>query len=614
MYRASKNPSAPVRVHPKPGVRSTAPRRHPQGMATRDRATRVVKTRVRTMGSGMALSLRLALAPLIFLLFLVGPLAAQETERQVIFSQVVVTGQESSLNLEFADGQELSLSFRDGRILADGEELGTFSSGDPLHASWRSLLSEAIALEEAEVARLLREWAPPAELEGSAAEAGQALQSQLQAAFRGPVEDVPVFLDPGTDLQEALEALVLRTDRLRALTSAVRNLTTPELRVHVQEAVVVASDESVPGSLLLLNGSLQLDGQVAGDVILLGSSLEMGDDASIGGDLRWIETQVPEGARERVAGQVHEIQPVPDRPESDLREEIRREVRSALEATRAPSAPRAISFRTGRDAPGPLRNIGSGIVRIIQTAITYGIFLGIGLAVLYFFPRHFEIVGRTVRNAPGRSAVVGLATGVLAFPIWLTGVVILAITIIGIPLMLIWMPLFPLVLAAAVTLGFLAVARHSGSWVSHRGLAGMDSLNGSRPAIQLGVGLALLLGAFALAGVFQMGGAWFAIFKGLMAFLGVMVVLVAGTVGLGAVILSRGGRDPLYAGPDWHWGGDDPDDDPWAPEPDPFTPGPPPSEPAEAGGPTSPEGTRPGDGDGEATPEMAPDPEDRHEP
>lgn len=528
-----------------------------------------------TLAPGLRILLGLILSTMALLL-LTHPLGAQEGDRQIVFSQVVVTGQESSLTLEFDDGEELALSFQDGRIVANGDELGRFTSGDALHGSWRSLLGEAVALEENEVARLLREWSPPSDLDADAADAARELQDRLASALQPVADTPPVVLDSGTDLQEAVEALVFRTDRLRALTSALRNLTTPELRVHVQEDVVVESDESVAGSLLLLNGSLQLDGRVAGDVILLGSSIQVGDQGAIGGDLRWIDTEIPEEVGQLVAGQVSQIQPVPDRPESDLREEIRREVRAALEGSATPSPPSRISVRTGRDRAGPLRNIGSGIMDIIQTAITYGIFLGIGLAILYFFPRHFEIVGRTVQNAPGRSAVVGLASGVLAFPVWLAGVVVLAITIIGIPLMLIWMPLFPLALAAAITLGFLAVARNTGRWISDRRMAGMDSLNGSRPAIQMGVGLALLLGAFALAGVFQMGGSWFAIFRGLMAFLGVMVVVLAGTVGLGAVILSRSGRDPLYAGPDWRWH-DGEDDDPWAPEPDPFSPGPAPS-------------------------------------
>jgi hypothetical protein len=50
--------------------------------------------------------------------------------------------------------------------------------------------------------------------------------------------------------------------------------------------------------------------------------------------------------------------------------------------------------------------------------------------------------------------------------------------------------------------------------------------------------------------------------------------MVAVVVGLGAVILSRAGRDRHYAGGGWS-----PDDDPFGPEPDPFGPRPDPFDP-----------------------------------
>ncbi len=535
--------------------------------------------RPRTPRYGMGLVLSLLVTG--FLLALTAPLGAQEVDRTIVFNQVTVTSQQATLEVEFDDGESLDITLREGRILANGEELGRYERGDALDVAWRTLLGRAVATDNGGIAELLRDWSAPADLEEEPAQGARALEERLRSELR-PVEAVPspVLVGSPDDLREAVESLILRTDRLRALTSAVRDLRAPELRIHVGEDVRIEAGERVAGSVLVLDGNVTLEGEIEGDLLLLGGSLSLGEDARIGGDLRWSDAEGTDAARGQVGGRVTRIQPVPDRPEADLRDEIQREVRAALGAetdTRRPSRPARI------DGRGFLGNLAQGVGKVLQTLLTFGILFGMGLAALYFLPRHFELVGRTARNAPGRSAVVGLATGILSFPIWIAGIVLLAITVIGIPVMLLWLPLFPLAVALAATVGFLAVARNAGEWVARGRFQGFESLDASRPAIQLAGGLALLLAAFALAGVFQMGGAWLSVFHGLLTFVGVLLVVLVGTVGLGAVVLSRGGRDPLYAGPGWSWGGGD---DPWAPEPDPFhtdPSDPPPSDPSPSG-------------------------------
>lgn len=274
-----------------------------------------------------------------------------------------------------------------------------------------------------------------------------------------------------------------------------------------------------------------------------------------------------------LSAQEREIQPVPDRPEIDLREEIRREVRAAMGADRSIPGTAVQMRYNGWSAPG---NIVRGLALLFQTLVSFAILFGMGLALLHFFPRNFEVVARTAQNATGRSALVGLASGILFGPLWIVGIVVLIITIVGIPALLIWIPMFPLAFALAMTLGLLAVARNLGRWTTDQHTQGFVSLDGSRPAVQLAAGLAILLSAFALAAVFQMGGAWLFFFHGLLAFLGVLLVATAACVGLGATILSRGGRDLLYAGTGWSWDGGT---DPRAPTPDPFDPEPGPHDP-----------------------------------
>ncbi|TVR66539.1 MAG: hypothetical protein EA422_01765 [Gemmatimonadales bacterium] len=536
------------------------------------------------------------LIPLILLL--PGSLAAQAQSQApgadggIVSHQVMVAGGRASLELEFRDGRQLSLELRDGRVLIDGSEVGSYRSGGELESAWRTLLARAVALDNGIMADLLREWSPPTGLDAQAAEATQTLQDRLRSELDRPVDSPsPAFRFQGSAAEgQVMTELLTRPDRLRALTAVAGEISATELRVYVGETVEIGAGERVSESLLGLDTDLQVDGRVEGDVILLGGSVALGSDGIIDGRLHWFDTQGADEIADRVGGGAVRIEPVPARAEAELRDEIRREVEAALESeTRSrdrssPGPVRVVS--TSREGPGFFRNLGGGIVKILQTLITFGILLALGLVALHFFPRHFEVVARTARNAPGRSGLVGLASGVLAFPVWIVGIILLTVTVIGIPVMLLWLPLFPLTVAAAATLGFLAVSRNTGHWLSRRDLQGFDALDGSRPAVQLAGGLALLLGLFALAGIFQMGGAWFSFFRGLVTFVAVLLVVITGTVGLGAVVLSRGGRDPLYAGPGWAWGGADPWDD--VPPPPPPPPSPPPPSPSSAPPPPAP--------------------------
>jgi hypothetical protein len=475
------------------------------------------------------------------------PVGAQE--REILFNQVTVSSAEASLRLELSEGEELSVAFRDGRVLVDGTEVGRYTRGDALESAWRDLLREAIALENAALARLLLGWSAADDLSGAGADVARAVEERFRGtlAAEAPRPATTFIVPPGQEGQGVLEILLRNTDRLRELTAAAGDLRPNGLRIHTGESVTVAADERIEGSLLLLDGELELGGTVEGDVFLIGGRVNLGSEARIEGDLRWAGATV-EGNRSAVRGSIREIVPVADRPEADLREQIRREVAAAT-AQNARAERRAAPSRNR--TRGLVGNVVGGIAGLIQTVMTFAILLGIGLAVLYFFPRNLEVVARTARNSTGRAAAVGIAGIVLAFPAWLLGLLVLLVSIIGIPLTLVWIPGFPLAMALAAGLGYLAVARNLGQWISGHDIQGMENFDANRPAVQLGMGLAGLLGAFALGHVFQLGGPWFGFFQGLLMFAGVVLTAFAGCVGFGAVLLSRGGRDTTFAGMPW---------------------------------------------------------------
>lgn len=519
------------------------------------------------------------------------PLVGMAQERDVVFNQVTVSSQEAGISLEFADGSTLSAVLRDGRVLVDGEEVGRFSAGDALERSWRGLLGQAVAADNGEIADLLQGWTPPEDLSDEGVRSAQALAGRIASSFlQAPSAGAPTFpaLSPEEE-RELLQGLVQRPERLGELTRALEGRTPGSISVRMGETVRVDGDEEVDGSLLLVDAQLFLDGRVRGDVILLGGEVELGDNARVDGDLRWTDARIS-GDRSAVRGRIQEVTTVTPRTEAELRAELESTLRDSLrEAIRADLEPR-VSRRAGRDATrSVLRNFTRGLGGLVQTALTFVLLVGVGLATLYFFPRHFETVARTAHNATGRSALVGLAGLVLAFPAWILGIVILAVTVIGIPVMLLWLPAFPLAFGVAMILGYLAVGWNVGKWVSRRQFQGLEGFDTSRPAAQIGTGMAVLLGAFALAHIFRMAGPILGIFHGLLTAVGVVLSMVAVVVGLGAVILSRAGRDRVYAGSGWYPGAED---DPFGPEPDPFAPEPGPfgsrpETPGDAGAPTA---------------------------
>src|SRR5690606_7641527 len=177
----------------------------------------------------------------------------------------------------------------------------------------------------------------------------------------------------------------------------------------------------------------------------------------------------------------------------------------------SPLRPRS-SPRRVRSRPAPTSRRGSAVR--LRTAVPFGMRLGAGLALLYFFPRRVEVIARTARASTVRSGLVGLAGIVLAVPLWVVGFVLLAVSIIGIPLILLWAPAVPLAVGAAIVAGYLAVAHNLGRWISgEEPSPGSGTFGAGTPATHIGVGLLVLLGAFAVANVFEMGGAWFRVFE-----------------------------------------------------------------------------------------------------
>jgi len=491
------------------------------------------------------------------LLLLIGaaaaPVSLSAQERPVVYNEVNVSGQAAGITLEFEDGEQLSIELRQGVLLVDGAEAGRYSVGDALDREWRALLGQAIASDNGGVSRLLASWRPPGGLSGNAASAAGTLEARLAEALATPPsatgqtgDAARPALDPGIH-GSLVDLLVRRPDRAQGLGRLLGDRQTSAMDIRVGSDVRVEADERIDGSLLVVEGNVRLDGRVDGDLLLLGGDLRLGDDARVGGDLRILGGEI-RGNRGAVDGSIRELEATPDPvagipSAADIRAEVERGIRDGLRESPTRTT------RSARTSGGFFRNLASGVGGLLQTAVSFALLLGIGVGILYFFPRHFEVVARTASHVPGRSFAVGWAGLLLSPFVWIFGIVFFAATIIGIPVMLLWLPLFWVMLAAAILFGFLAVSRNLGSWwVNRRDSFQPQGIDTAQPAARLGVGLALLMVAFAGASLLEIGGPLFRIFQVLLVVIGTLFAVNAAALGLGAALLSRAGRDRRWAG------------------------------------------------------------------
>ena len=521
------------------------------------------------------------------------PLGATAQERTVVSNQIAISGRDASLTLEFSDGVSTELSFRDGVVSVNGEALGSYEAGDALASSWRSLLGEILDLSNGPLASALVDWAPPTGLSDELTATGAALDRAIEAEILASVIQADAMEEAAsaeasteaaaevsvTELQEVAEAAaalaaeaqragdrsfsaqvlnlgdLLRSPRLLRVIEAVEDMDIDleEVRAFAGEDVDVRAGQTVDGVLLVVDGDLDVRGDVEGDVILAGGRLRLHDGGAIHGDVRLIDARLDDrggdlyGNQERIRlSDSDEL----DELREDLREEIRRELEQQFEGT----------FATGRSRSifSPFRHIWRGVTGIFQNLITFGILAALGALVLYFWPARVEVVATAAKESMPKAAMVGLAGAFLFVPIWLLGIVALAISIVGIPALLAWVPLFPVAGGVAGLFGFLAVSMLVGDWVQEKRIRGFEWADGSSAMMRMAAGIFAVTMVFMAGNVLRMGGPLLGFFHGLLSFVACIGLIAMVSIGFGAVLLTRGGRRQYAEGSafldeDWSW-------------------------------------------------------------
>jgi hypothetical protein len=273
----------------------------------------------------------------------------------------------------------------------------------------------------------------------------------------------------------------------------------------------VGSNESVPGNLLVVDGSADVYGKlmgnlvtVDGDVVLHPGGLVSGDILTLGGEVR------------------------------DQGGEIGGEVRTLRAA--APANP-----TTEAAAPSALETLFHRVAGVVGVFLTLGA-LGFGL-VLFGRP-NLEVVSDTVSHSFGRAFVTGLLGQILLLPTFGMLVVGLVLSVAGILLLPFAVVVYGLLVVVGVVGGYLAVAHAMGETYTRRRMAQGIVIGSPNSYRYLLVGLAGLA-AFWLA--WSLFG-WVPVAGNLIRGAAILVTWLLATAGFGAALLSRAGIRENFAG------------------------------------------------------------------
>lgn len=259
--------------------------------------------------------------------------------------------------------------------------------------------------------------------------------------------------------------------------------------IAVDSVVSLAEDSTFAGNIILVGGALESAGRVDGDIACLGAALRLAATSAVYGNVACIGAvpEVEEGAH--VSGSV-----------------------KAVEGDWLP-----FSLTTDRNQAADSGRNGIGYA---VTVVLFRMFLLSAAAILIFlfFPSPAQQVAQTIVEKPAISLVIGVLAMTAAVALFLLLTLTVCLSPVGL--------LGSAVLLVAVLLGWSALG-----WEIGRRMFGRARTN-VHPAVVAGTGTAVLtLAASAL---------------GYIPFLGLILIGLGLSFGLGAVVLTRfGGQEYL---------------------------------------------------------------------
>ena len=169
------------------------------------------------------------------LLISILPAVVAGQARPVVSNQLAISQTEAALHLEFSGDGTLEIVLRDGSVMINGEDTGSFEPGDALDTAWRSLLGEIVSLSDGPLGEALRDWEAPSSLEDRALELAQLLDRTLEDALLS--DDVSASADgePAFVIDPTAPDLDLSLQELEDLSIRIRREIREELRSELRD-------------------------------------------------------------------------------------------------------------------------------------------------------------------------------------------------------------------------------------------------------------------------------------------------------------------------------------------------------------------------------------------
>ena len=286
--------------------------------------------------------------------------------------------------------------------------------------------------------------------------------------------------------------------------------------------ITLAKKAEVNGDLTVFGGTVKIeeDAKVDGNLTVLGGDVTLKDNAEIDGDVVSLGGHINRSPKAIVDGEWHTfggteqnatITDIADSLGIDLddenlsREELEAEIEAEIKADATPTV-------ANPSITGTIFNFFGDVLSILLRTVVFAV---LALVLTLFLPQHVRRIGHTAEKAPVASAAVGC----LSIPALAVLALIAIMTIIGIPLGI----LIPFFATAGMVLGWIGLGFFFGTR-----LLKMAEIRAPRPAAAAAVGA----GSLALVGYMAQ----------IVPIFGDLLMPFLGMWGLGATILTRGGR------------------------------------------------------------------------
>jgi hypothetical protein len=280
-------------------------------------------------------------------------------------------------------------------------------------------------------------------------------------------------------------------------------------RFAVGRSIVVERDEEVRDAVVVIGGSVRVDGRVRDNVVAIGGDVELGPQADVRGDIVLVGGSLTRAPGARMTGAVNNVY-------------------------FGSWFPRWSFGTSWGDGDG--RRFWSWLGLAAATARVA--VLAILMTFILLIARgRVARVGRAAAAEPGRALLVGLAAEVLFIPLLMIFSIALALTIIGIPIVAVLVPIAVLAAIAALLLGFTALACRLGEWIEDRLRLRIPSA-----VVATAIGFLIIVAPAFLARLVGVASAPLGALAFSLLVAGAIVEFGVWTMGLGATLMTGFGR------------------------------------------------------------------------